>query len=80
MGAPRMCERTFVLDKMGREKTAPIVEKIKLAVTKVCRREGFSIILDKAYSPGLFYYVPELDLTEKVQDQIKKDIEKEKQN
>jgi outer membrane protein len=78
--AQQIALQQYYQDKMGQqgaimqtrmELLAPIREKIDVAVSKVAKDEGLSIVLDKA-NPALLYSEDSLDITFKVLDKLKR--------
>lgn len=60
-----------ILEK-NRELITPIVQKIQSAVQKIAAKEGFTLILD-ATDAKIVYAQPDLDLTDKVLEELNKE-------
>lgn len=60
------------IEQKNRELITPIVQKIQSAVQKIAAKQGFSLILD-ASSAKIIYAQPDLDITDKVLQELNKE-------
>lgn len=60
------------IEQKNRELITPIVQKIQSAVQKIATKQGFSLILD-ASEAKIIYAQPDLDITDKVLEELNKE-------
>ena len=64
--------RIYQIQKKKENSLGTVLEEVRIAVTKVAEKEGYSLILD-INSKDIFYYSIDIEITQKVIDYLTKE-------